>query len=106
MLNNASDKTVKFLYEDYYTNREYDSLWYRGRDGLALDKNAEGKPWVICGDVTYLDESIKSAFYIKRTQWPNEASSADPAWISLIRTTVSLDELGTRPERCAQAVQP
>lgn len=80
MLNNASDKTVKFLYEDYYTNREYDSLWYRGRDGLALDKNAEGKPWVICGDVTYLDESIKNAFYIKRTQWPNEASSADPAW--------------------------
>ena len=80
MLNNASDKTVKFLYEDYYTNSEYDTLWYRGRDGLALDKNTEGKPWVICGDVTYLDENVKNAFYIKQTQWPNEAASSDPAW--------------------------
>ena len=80
MLNNASDQTVKFLYEDYYTNEEYDPLWFRARDGLALDKNTEGKPWVICGDVTYLDENVKDAFYIKQTQWPNEAASTDPAW--------------------------
>ena len=80
MLNNVSDKTVKFLYDDYYTNAEYDSLWYRGRDGLAQDKNAEGKPWVICGDVTHLDPAVRDFFYIKRTQWPNEAASSDPEW--------------------------
>ena len=77
MLNNASDKTVKFLYEDYYTNAAYDSLWYREKDGLKRDKNTEGKPWVICGDVSFLEEEVKDYFYIKRTQWPNEAAGSD-----------------------------
>lgn len=80
MLNNASHKTLKFLYEDYYTVAEYDSLWYRGVDGLKGDKNAAGKPWVICGDVSALDAAVRDAFYIKQTQWPNEAASTDGVW--------------------------
>lgn len=80
MLNQSSDKTVKCLYNDYYTNPEYDELWYRAKDGLSGEKNSEGKPWVICGDTTYLDEDIKDKFYIKETQWPNEEASNDGVW--------------------------
>lgn len=80
MLNRDSDKTVEYLYNFYYTKEEYKDLWYRAKDGLALDKNTEGKPWVICGDVTYLNEDVKNKFYIKQTQWPNEASSTDGVW--------------------------
>ena len=80
MLNNVSHKTLKFLYDDYYTVAAYDSLWYRAADGLEGDKNAEGKPWVICGDVSALDAAVRDAFYIKKTQWPNEAASTDGVW--------------------------
>lgn len=81
MLNNTSDKTVKWLYNDYYTKEEYNGLWYRATDGLARDKNVEGKPWVVCGDsVENLEENIKDKFYIKRTQWPNEKPSSDKTW--------------------------
>ena len=80
MLNNVSHKTLKFLYDDYYTVAAYDSLWYRAADGLQGDKNAEGKPWVVCGDVSALDAAVRDAFYIKKTQWPNEAASTDGVW--------------------------
>ena len=80
MLNHNSDKTVEYLYNYYYTKEEYQDLWYRAKDGLSLDQNTEGKPWVICGDVTYLKDEIKEKFYIKRTQWPNEAPSTDGVW--------------------------
>lgn len=80
MLNKSADKTVKCLYEDYYLREEYAPLWYRERDGLSLDKNTEGKPWVICGDVTDLDPQIRDFFYIKETQWPNEAPGTGTGW--------------------------
>ena len=81
MLNASADKTVKQLYEDYYQNPDYDSLWYRAPDGLSENKNPEGKPWVICGDaVQFLEADIRDYFHIKQTQWPNEAPSTDGVW--------------------------
>lgn len=80
MLNKTSDKTVKCLYEDYYTVKEYEPLWFRAADGLGQELNREGKPWVICGDTTYLDPAIRDKFYIRQTQWPNEAASSDGIW--------------------------
>ena len=81
MLNAEADKTLARLYEDYYRNPDYDSLWYRAPDGLGENKNPEGKPWVICGDaVRFLDEEIRSQFHIRESQWPNEAPSTDGVW--------------------------
>ena len=80
MLNRSAEHTVRCLYEDYYTVKEYDRLWFRAADGIDSDENTDGKPWLICGDTTYLDASIKEKFHIRQTQWPNEKASADGEW--------------------------
>ena len=80
-----------YVHEDNAMTKNYhlillakDDLGFQGISKAVTDSNrrinTDGKPWLICGDTTYLDASIKEKFHIRQTQWPNEKASADGEW--------------------------
>lgn len=85
LTNTDSSTRVKEIYEYVYAKEDYRSLWFTDDDE---GRNPDRKPWITMNlkETAYLPQRVRSCFYFKESQWPNQPYSENGfPWIEFTR---------------------
>ena len=74
-----SERTLKYVWDAYFSKEKYEDCWFRGDKKL----NPSGNPLLLGSFRTVTDDTYIDNLWLKNMQWPGDANLPDAApWMS------------------------